>query len=51
MFMAPSVSDFLAEHPELEPVGEPDEIPGGALASFRDPVGNWFYVLDQAAQA
>lgn len=51
MFIAPSVSDFLAEHPELRPVGEPDEIPGGALASFRDPVGNWFYVLDQAAAA
>lgn len=48
IFMADRVHDFLAEHPELEPVSEPEEIPGGALASFRDPAGNWFYVLDQS---
>ena len=50
IFMADSVHDFIAEHPELEPAGGPDEIPGGALASFQDPVGNWFYVLDQSRE-
>ncbi len=49
VFLAARVHDFLAEQPELEPVSAPDEIPGGVLASFRDPVGNWFYVLDQSA--
>jgi catechol 2,3-dioxygenase-like lactoylglutathione lyase family enzyme len=48
MFLSAGVHAFLAEHPELEPVSEPEEIPGGVLASFRDPVGNWFYVLDQS---
>jgi hypothetical protein len=49
MFLAAGVHEFLAEHPDLQPAGEPEEIPGGVLASFRDPAGNWFYVLDQSA--
>ena len=49
MFMVPDVTRFLADHPDLTPVAPPAEIPGGMLASFLDPGGNWFYLLDQHA--
>jgi catechol 2,3-dioxygenase-like lactoylglutathione lyase family enzyme len=48
MFIADDVDGFLAEHPDVKPVTDPVSIPDGKLASFRDPAGNWFYVLDQS---
>lgn len=47
IFMAPDVVQFLADNPELEPVAPPTPIPDGTMASFCDPGGNWFYILDQ----
>ncbi|MGF1647445.1 MAG: VOC family protein [Kineosporiaceae bacterium] len=47
MFLADSLDDFLARHPDLSPATGPIDIPDGSLAGFRDPSGNWFFVLDQ----
>ncbi len=47
MFLTDDVEKFVADHPELEPATPVIAIPDGALVSFRDPAGNWVYVLDQ----
>ena len=51
IFIAEDVKAHLAEHPDLKPVAEPMDIPDGTLASFQDPTGNWFYILDQKGAA
>lgn len=52
MFVVDSVAEFNAERPsELRPREEPEEIPGGFIASFEDPSGNVIYVLDQSRDA
>jgi hypothetical protein len=38
MFLADSLEDFLAGHPDLSPASGPVDIPDGSLAGFRDPV-------------
>jgi catechol 2,3-dioxygenase-like lactoylglutathione lyase family enzyme len=48
MYLVPSASAFVAEHPELEVVVPLEQIPGGATVGFEDPAGNAFYVFDQA---
>jgi catechol 2,3-dioxygenase-like lactoylglutathione lyase family enzyme len=48
MFGVERVTDFRAEHDELDVVTEPMEIPGGMLMALRDPGGNMLYVLDQS---
>lgn len=42
------VSTFMKEHDSFEWVGEPDDVPGGRSASFRDPAGNIIHIFDQA---
>ena len=48
IFGVDRVVDFRAEHPELDVVTEPYEIPGGHLMAARDPAGNMIYVMDQS---
>ena len=49
--MLDDVKRFFAERPAaLEAGGEPDEIPGGFLATFQDPSGNTIYVMDQSTE-
>jgi catechol 2,3-dioxygenase-like lactoylglutathione lyase family enzyme len=51
IFGVDSVTDFRAQHGELEVVTEPYEIPGGHLMAARDPAGNMLYVMDQSGDA
>jgi hypothetical protein len=45
------VKRFFAERPAaLRANAEPDEIPGGFLATFQDPSGNTIYVMDQSTE-
>ena len=49
LFVVDSVSDFHAARAEtLAVVEEPSEIPGGAMATYRDPGGATMYVMDQS---
>ena len=50
LFVVDSVEAFHASRPEaLTVVDEPSEIPGGAMATYRDPGGATIYVMDQSA--
>jgi catechol 2,3-dioxygenase-like lactoylglutathione lyase family enzyme len=50
LFVVESVERFHADRPEtLGVIGEPSEIPGGFLATYRDPGGAMLYVMDQSA--
>ena len=52
IFVLDDVKRFFAERPAaLRANGEPDEIPGGFLATFQDPSGNTIYVMDQSTEA
>lgn len=52
IFVLDDVNRFFAERPAaLRASGEPDEIPGGFLATFQDPSGNTIYVMDQSTEA
>ena len=49
MFVVESVAAFHAARPDtLAVLEEPAEIPGGFLATYRDPGGATIYVLDQS---
>jgi catechol 2,3-dioxygenase-like lactoylglutathione lyase family enzyme len=49
MFLVPSVVDFWAARGDaLDVAIEPVEIPGGMISAFRDPGGNFVYVMDQS---
>ena len=49
LFVVESVEAFHASRPEaLAVVAEPSEIPGGFLATYRDPGGAAIYVMDQS---
>jgi predicted enzyme related to lactoylglutathione lyase len=51
IFVVDDVKRFFAERPAaLRAKGEPEEIPGGFLATFQDPSGNTIYVLDQSTE-
>jgi catechol 2,3-dioxygenase-like lactoylglutathione lyase family enzyme len=51
IFVVDDVKRFFAERPAaFSANGEPEEIPGGFLATFQDPSGNTIYVLDQATE-
>ena len=51
IFVLDDVKRFFAERPAaLRANGEPDEIPGGFLATFQDPSGNTIYVMDQSTE-
>jgi len=50
-FGVESVERFLAEHPDIKPVGEIFELPGGRAATFQDPAGNVLRVFDQSEPA
>ena len=51
IFVHDDVKRFFAERPAaLRANGEPDEIPGGFLATFEDPSGNTIYVMDQSTE-
>jgi catechol 2,3-dioxygenase-like lactoylglutathione lyase family enzyme len=51
IFVVDDVNRFFAERPAaLRANGEPEEIPGGFLATFQDPSGNTIYVLDQSTE-
>ncbi|WP_067459841.1 VOC family protein [Actinomadura macra] len=50
LFVVDSVEAFHAARPEtLAVVEAPSEIPGGSLATYKDPGGATLYVMDQAA--
>lgn len=52
IFVHDDVKRFFAERPAaLRATAEPDEIPGGFLATFQDPSGNTIYVMDQSTEA
>jgi predicted enzyme related to lactoylglutathione lyase len=49
IFITDDAKGFYAKRPAaLGANGEPDEIPGGFLATFHDPSGNTIYVMDQS---
>ncbi len=49
LFVVDSVEAFHSGRPEtLAVVEEPAEIPGGFLATYRDPGGATLYVMDQS---
>ena len=49
MFVVESLAAFHAARPDtLAVLEEPAEIPGGFLATYRDPGGATIYVLDQS---
>lgn len=49
LFVVDSVEGFHAARPEtLAVVEAPSEIPGGFLATYRDPGGAALYVMDQS---
>jgi catechol 2,3-dioxygenase-like lactoylglutathione lyase family enzyme len=51
IFVLDDVKRFFAERPAaLRANGEPEEIPGGFLATFQDPSGNTIYVMDQSTE-
>jgi len=52
IFVLDDAKRFFAERPAaLRASAEPDEIPGGFLATFEDPSGNTIYVMDQSTEA
>jgi catechol 2,3-dioxygenase-like lactoylglutathione lyase family enzyme len=49
IFVLDDVKRFNAQRPRgLRVTSEPEEIPGGYLATFLDPSGNTIYVMDQS---
>ena len=49
VFLVSSVADFWAARGDaLDMAIEPFEIPGGRISAFRDPGGNFVYVMDQS---
>lgn len=52
IFVVESVEKFHAERPgELRTREEPQEIPGGFMATYEDTSGHPMYVLDQALES
>ncbi len=52
MFVVDSVQHFHTARPAaLRVVDEPAEIPGGFMATYRDPAGVTIYVMDQSTEA
>jgi catechol 2,3-dioxygenase-like lactoylglutathione lyase family enzyme len=52
MFVVESVEKFHADRPgELGLREEPQEIPGGFMATYEDASGNPIYVMDQALES
>lgn len=51
LFVVDSVKDFQAARPELAVNDGPSEIPGGFLATYRDPGGGTIYVMDQSSDS
>jgi predicted enzyme related to lactoylglutathione lyase len=51
MFVVDDARRFFSERPAaLSAGGEPNEIPGGFMATFQDPSGNTIYVMDQSTE-
>ncbi len=49
LFVVESVEAFHASRPEeLAVVEAPSEIPGGFMATYKDPAGATIYVMDQS---
>jgi catechol 2,3-dioxygenase-like lactoylglutathione lyase family enzyme len=52
LFVVDSVEAFHAARPEtLAVVEEPSEIPGGFMATYRDPGGATIYAMDQSTES
>jgi catechol 2,3-dioxygenase-like lactoylglutathione lyase family enzyme len=52
IFVLDDVRRFNGERPSrLRVASEPEEIPGGYLATYEDPSGNTIYVMDQSLEA
>jgi hypothetical protein len=52
IFVVESVEKFHLNRPrELSTRDEPQEIPGGFLATYEDTSGNPIYVMDQALES
>lgn len=48
MYLVDRVDEWLAAHPDVDVRRPPIRIPDGSVATLADPVGNVFYVFDQA---
>lgn len=52
LFVVESVEEFHADRSSgLVVVAEPSAIPGGFMATYRDPAGAAIYILDQTTDA
>lgn len=52
IFIVPSVLEFHAKRPSgFQATSEPNEIPGGFMATYTDPSGHMIYVMDQSTDA
>jgi hypothetical protein len=52
IFVVESVASFHESRPDaLSVVAEPSEIPGGSMATYREPGGAVLYVLDQSTDS
>jgi len=51
LFVVDSVKAFQADRPDLAVDEGPSEIPGGFLATYRDPGGSTIYVMDQSTDS
>ena len=46
MYLVDDLTGWIRDHPGVELLVEPYEIPGGKVAGFSGPGGNTFYVFD-----
>lgn len=44
----PDVVAFISEHPELNWLDDPMDMPDGIAATFTDPAGNVIHIFDQS---
>lgn len=52
LFVVDNVTAFHTSRPDgLQVVDEPSEIPGGFMATYKDPDGATIYVMDQSTDA
>jgi catechol 2,3-dioxygenase-like lactoylglutathione lyase family enzyme len=49
-FAVDDVKTFIAEHPQVDWLGGPIDMPGGVTASFTDPAGNVVHIFDQSTE-
>lgn len=50
-FQVPDVVAFVGQHPGLNWLDDPIEVPDGKAATFTDPAGNVIHVFDESGTA